>query len=303
MSSLQTQSAKAFHPTLGLENATVSRLTRLFLIAGLLFGSVNVLANPANQNDDESEKTFPGGIYQWQPPAKAERIRFTGKAVLQIGKTALIGLPVSQPLGEASLSYMLAGRPMTHYFDVVDKAYTKQYITLKNRQMVNPNPQQMERIHRESKLQTSLYQQISAAKNLNQGFILPLRGVTTSLFGHRRFFNGEPRSPHSGLDIAADAGTPIIAPAEGAVVLVDDLYFNGKTVFLDHGQGLITMYCHLSEHKVVLADSVNQGDVIGLVGATGRATGPHLHWSVSLNGVRVDPLEFQKALSAAITNN
>ena len=166
--------------------------------------------------------------------------------------------------------------------------------------MVNPKPKQLERIRRESKVQKALYQQISPAQDLRQGFGLPLQGITTSLFGHRRFFNGEPRNPHSGLDIAADTGTPIIAPADAKVVLVDDLYFNGKTVFLDHGQGLITMYCHMSEHKVEMMDAVKQGDTIGLVGATGRVTGPHLHWSVSLNGVRVDPLEFQQALANAL---
>jgi len=251
--------------------------------------------------DTAKNTSFPGGVYQWTPPENAEQIRFRNKPVMQIGNTVLLGLPVSQPLGEVSVSYKVNNQQQTHSFEVVDKQYTEQHITLKNREMVNPKPKQLERIRRESKVQKALYQQISPAQDLRQGFVLPLQGITTSLFGHRRFFNGEPRNPHSGLDIAADTGTPIIAPADAKVVLVDDLYFNGKTVFLDHGQGLITMYCHMSEHTVGVADTVKQGDTIGLVGATGRVTGPHLHWSVSLNGVRVDPLEFQQALAGALS--
>ena len=117
---------------------------------------------------------------------------------------------------------------------------------------------------------------------------MPLEGTITSLFGHRRYFNGQPRSPHSGLDIAAKEGTPILAPASGEIVLADELYFNGKTVFIDHGQGLVTMYCHMSE---ILAQWEN-----GTTGSSDRtcwfnrkSNGPHLHWSVSLNGFRVDP--------------
>ena len=258
------------------------------------------LPSLATTADTQKNTSFPGGVYQWAPPSSAKQVTFRNKPVMQVGEMVLVGLPVSQPLGQLSLSYTVNNEQKTHHFEVVDKQYTEQHITLKNREMVNPKPKQLERIRRESKVQKALYQQVSPAQDLQQGFILPLQGITTSLFGHRRFFNGEARNPHSGLDIAAATGTPIIAPADAKVVLVDDLYFNGKAVFLDHGQGLITMYCHMSEHKVEVADVVKQGDIIGLVGATGRVTGPHLHWSVSLNGVRVDPLEFQQALDSAL---
>ena len=253
-----------------------------------------------SSSSSQKNTSFPGGVYLWSPPSGAGQIKFRSKPVMRIGNSVLVGLPVSQPLGQVSLSYVLNNQQRAHSFTIVGKEYTEQHITLKNREMVNPKPKQLERIQREAKVQKTLYQQVSAAQDVNQGFILPVKGVTTSLFGHRRFFNGQPRSPHSGLDIAAATGTPIRAPANAKVVLVDDLYFNGKAVFLDHGQGLITMYCHLSEHKVELAELVKQGDTIGLVGATGRVTGPHLHWSVSLNGVRVDPLEFQKTLGEAL---
>ena len=241
---------------------------------------------------DQSEQTplaVPGGIYVWPLPAGANNVRFNNRPVLVNQGRALIGIALSQPLGGAEIRYQLDGTTLVHHFAVQDKAYTEQHITLKNREMVNPNPQQLARIREESQRQRQLYLRYSDYPTPRQGFVLPLEGRVSSLFGHRRFFNGEPRNPHSGLDIAAPTGTPVLAPASGQVVMVDNLYYNGKTVFLDHGQGLITMYCHLSEQAVAEGESVEQGQVIGLVGATGRVTGPHLHWSVSLNGYRVDP--------------
>lgn len=237
----------------------------------------------------QPETAIPGGIYQWTPPESATDIQFNQRPVMRMGKQILVGIPLSQPLGTASLRYRLRDEALEHAFDIVDKAYTEQHITLQNRQMVNPNPEQLARIREESQRQRALYLQFSARGVATQGFIQPVEGRISSLFGHRRFFNGQPRSPHSGLDIAAPTGTEIRAPAAAVVTLVDDLYYNGKTIFLDHGQGLITMYCHLSEPLVAETETVSQGQVIGLVGATGRVTGPHLHWSVSLNGYRVDP--------------
>ena len=119
---------------------------------------------------------------------------------------------------------------------------------------------------------------------------LPVPAPLSSAFGLRRFFNGEPRRPHGGLDLASPRGTPIKAPAAGRVVIADNYYFNGNTVFLDHGSGLITMYCHLDRIDVVIGDEIEERDVLGVVGSTGRATGPHLHWTVSLNDARVDPM-------------
>jgi len=174
-------------------------------------------------------------------------------------------------------------------FNVADKTYEKQYLTVKNRRHVNPTPTDMERIGRERQvIDTALGRWRDGGTGLAQ-MRLPVDGPRSSPFGLRRFFNQQPRKPHSGIDIAAPEGTPIVAPADGVVIETGNYFFNGNTVFLDHGQGLITMYCHMHRIDVAAGQAVGAGTVIGQVGMTGRVTGPHLHWGVSLNRAMVDP--------------
>jgi murein DD-endopeptidase MepM/ murein hydrolase activator NlpD len=207
---------------------------------------------------------------------------------------AVVGIPLSAKVGIHQLRVETA-KGKTYYtreFSVAAKKYATQHITLKNKRMVNPYAKDLERIRKEKKIILAALTTWSDKPEVQTQFILPVDGKLGSPFGLRRFFNGEPRRPHSGLDIAAPEGTLIRSPADGVVVNTGNYFFNGNSVFVDHGQGLVTMYCHLSDVEVKDGDTVKQGDVLGKVGMTGRVTGPHLHWSVSLNNTRVEPTLF-----------
>ena len=154
---------------------------------------------------------------------------------------------------------------------------------------VTPPADALERIQREAELTKSIYA-IYSSDWLGKGnFIVPSEGKVAPNFGERRVFNNKPRSPHSGVDISSPFGAPVRASNAGKVVLANDLYYAGKTVILDHGLGVFSFYCHFSKIRVKRGSLVNKGDIIGDIGATGRVTGPHLHWSVRINGGRVDP--------------
>ncbi len=212
------------------------------------------------------------------------------------GWFAVVGIPLSVKPGVQQLQVNGGGQKQ-FAFDVKGKNYKEQHITLKNTRHVNPEPQDLKRIERELAEQTKAYRVFSAGTPSNVFMDRPVDGRLSSPFGFRRVFNGQPRNPHSGLDFAVPAGTPIKAPAAGKVILTGDYFFNGKTVFVDHGQGLISMFCHMSAIGVKVGDTVPRGGVVGKVGATGRATGPHLHWNVSLNDARVDPAIFIDAFT------
>lgn len=209
---------------------------------------------------------------------------------------ALVGIPLATSPGKHRLHVRPAGKPArTYAFTVRDKHYRAQYITLKNTHMVNPTKRELQRIARESTRIKAALGHWSDTVTVDRPFLLPVKGRLSSPFGLRRFFNKQPRKPHSGLDIAAPRGTPVRAPAAGRVVETGHYFFNGNTIFLDHGQGLVTMYCHLHRIDVEPGDWVPRGERLGTVGATGRVTGPHLHWSVSLNRTMVEPLLFLPA--------
>ena len=205
---------------------------------------------------------------------------------------AVVGIPLSAPLGSQNLVVVQGGKKSTLSFTVGDKKYREQRITLKTNKHVDLSPEDLARYEREKKLQDDAYQVFSARQPSNLLLDRPVKGPLSSPFGLKRFFNDQPRAPHSGLDFAVPTGTPVQAPAAGRVILVGDYFFNGKTVFVDHGQGMISMFCHLSSIDVKPEASLARGQVLGKVGATGRVTGAHLHWNVSLNDARVDPAIF-----------
>lgn len=156
---------------------------------------------------------------------------------------------------------------------------------------VNPPPEIAERIAREQALVVAARARDDDRNDFAQTFIWPVQGRISGRFGNQRIYNGTPKSPHSGMDIAADAGTPVKAPAAGVVTFANpNLYLTGGTLLVDHGHGVSSNFLHLSRIDVQVGDRVEQGQVIGAVGATGRATGPHLHWGMNWFDVRIDPL-------------
>ncbi|MFQ2254770.1 peptidoglycan DD-metalloendopeptidase family protein [Aeromonas hydrophila] len=238
----------------------------------------------------------PGGVavVALGSEAQAPTARYQGKPVLVVreeGKRwiAIVGIPLKSQPGPHQLQ-VSDGRTLG--FTVGTKHYREQHIKFKNSRQVNPLAEDMTRINRELAEQTRAYQTFSPTQPSNLLFDKPVEGPLSSPFGLRRFFNGEERNPHSGLDFAVGAGTPIKSPAAGKVILIGNYFFNGNTVFVDHGQGLISMFCHMSKVDVKLGQSLPRGGIVGRVGATGRATGPHMHWNVSLNDARVDPAIF-----------
>jgi murein DD-endopeptidase MepM/ murein hydrolase activator NlpD len=238
----------------------------------------------------------PGGVAIIELPAGVDpaSVRYNGRRVLVTQRDANHIAAVGLSLGTKPGRYRLQakdqqGKALAIGFEVGAKDYEEQRITIEDKRKVNPEQRDMERINREKKLIDAALEHWSDNAAVVTQFQKPVEGETSSVFGLRRFFNDQPRNPHSGLDIAAAGGTPIRAPAPGTVLETGDFFFNGNTVLIDHGQGLVTMYCHLSAIDVQAGATVQTGDVIGKVGMTGRVTGPHLHWGVSLNDARIDP--------------
>lgn len=207
-------------------------------------------------------------------------------------RVAIVGIPLNTTIGSQTLILQASNFMDTLSFNVAVKDYPEQRITLKQSQnnKVSPNQKELERYSREATEQKSVYQSFNQHSLSWPSFKMPITGRISSPFGLKRFFNDQARDPHSGLDIAAPQGKAIAAPADGIIAQTGDYFFNGQTVMIDHGQGIISMMCHLSKIEVTKGQPIKQGDIIGKVGQTGRATGPHLHWSVSINNTRVDPL-------------
>lgn len=260
------------------------------------------LAGPAVSRSEApppSAGAVPGGVYVLPLPAEVDSASYQGRRVLLYRRQALVGIPIDAAPGEQALSLKAPSGTQIHRFTVAAKQYPEEHLTIANERMVQPSEADLARIRSETDRQLAQYRRFTMGALDLTPFNQPLAGRVSSVFGQRRVLNGQPRNPHSGLDLAADVGTPVHAPAPATVTMTGELYFNGKTLFLNHGQGLVTMYCHLSAIAVSEGDAVARGQVIGQVGMTGRTTGPHLHWSVSLNGNRVDPVRVMALLNAA----
>ncbi len=242
------------------------------------------------------QSLVPGGVAIIDlEPGDVFTYSFRGKPVLvtQIEgmPSALVGLPLSLKPGEHYIEKRSASQVNKKFFEVVAKQYSTQHITITDKRKVNPYASDMERILAEKARKQKARDHYSKV-DVDIDFLAPITGIRTGSFGRRRVFNGQKRRPHSGMDFAADEGTPIRAPSAGKVIELGDFFFSGNLVYIDHGQGLISMFAHLDEIDVVLGERVKKGQIVGKVGATGRVTGPHLHWSLGLNGTWIDPALF-----------
>lgn len=204
---------------------------------------------------------------------------------------AVIGIPLAAGPGVREVSWLGPGGPHHLDFKVHDKRYVTQALTVAPSQ-VDLSAEDAARVDQEKIGIDAALNRWSERAPDDLAFKQPVPGVRSSSFGSRRIFNGQSRNPHSGMDIAAASGTPVLAPAAGEVIATGNYFFNGNAVFVDHGRGLVSMYCHLSAITVKVGQQVRAGDVLGKVGMTGRATGPHLHWGLSLAHVWVDPALF-----------
>lgn len=267
----------------------------IFVLLAIFFLSANVAAQTLPRAEP-----VPGGIAVIQlTPATAPPPRaFLNKERVMVIRQrndwyAVVGLPQSLLPGQHHLTTIEPSNQTVLYeFTVKPKEYGVQRITLKDKRLVEPNADDLERITREQQAIQAAYTQWIDVETPPLSFDFPVHGRLTGVFGTRRIFNGHERQPHSGIDIAAPRGAAIVAPADGLVTGTGDYFFNGLTVFVDHGQGLVSMFNHLDRVAVEPGTKVKRGQLLGDIGSTGRATGPHLHWSVSLNNVRVDPLLF-----------
>ena len=205
---------------------------------------------------------------------------------------AIIGIPRSAKVGAHSIKIRQGAEQTIQRFQVQSKHYPEQRIQITNKRMVNPEKRDMDRIIRESRIMKRAFTSWNESRSGNLRMEWPVSGPISSPFGLTRFFNEQPRKPHSGIDIAAPEGSPIKAPKSGKVLATGEYFFNGNTVILDHGQGFISMFCHLDSIEVQTGNLLRRGETLGTVGQTGRATGPHLHWSLNLNNVRIDPMLF-----------
>lgn len=218
-------------------------------------------------------------------PVRAEEGRYT----------VLLAVDLETAPGSYSLEFMAQGTSGSRYSEsvritVADGRFPVQRLTLP-KGMVDLDAKTLDRVRREQKAIAGIWKKWQTGPYWWQAFVPPLEGTpdVTSDFGLRRILNGQPRNPHSGVDFGASLGTPVRASNGGLVVYTGELFFNGKSVILHHGGGLFTMYFHLQEYRVESGQEVAKGEVLGWVGATGRATGPHLHWGANLRGVRFDP--------------
>ncbi len=281
--------------------SSTRRRTLQTLGAALAASTLPGWARAAAKEGLPRQHSVPGGVATLDLGAAAQRplARLAGAPVLVLGDakvwTAVVGIPLSTPPGKLELLVEGVGAPPRKLPITVQSAtYAVQSLKVPQRQ-VELSKEDLARHERERAHLAVVM--ATRSERIPEGLrmIAPVPGPRSSSFGLRRIFNGQARSPHNGMDIAAPTGTPIVAPLAGQVIDTGDYFFSGRCVWLDHGSGVLSFYAHLSDIGVDKGLELKAGDVLGAVGATGRVTGPHLHWSLMLNRAYVDPALFLPA--------
>ena len=283
--------------------STTSRRSMLRQLAGVVaLASIPFVPGHASnlpaRNEWPAALQVPGGVARLSlGPAAVRPLAFLGDVPLLvmgdvIEWTAVAGIALSTLPGPASITvHAPDGGVRQVTYTVTSKRYSEQRLAVAPG-TVDLSPGNTARYERERTHLAAVMATLSAPPQQLPAMRVPVPGRQSSSFGLRRVFNGQSRNPHSGMDIAATTGTPVVAPLPGQVIDTGDYFFNGRTVWVDHGGGLLGMMCHLSAIAVKPGDHVRTGDTLGAVGATGRVTGPHLHWGVMLNRTMVDPALF-----------
>jgi murein DD-endopeptidase MepM/ murein hydrolase activator NlpD len=267
------------------------------ILIGLVSGKDSFAADPSIALSPK--KVGPGDIMTVTVKNASGPVKgsFNGKHLYfnpaKNGFKAVVGIDLRTDPGTYPLSLTVDGRPRARNVMIAKKKYPVQKLTLPE-DMVVLSPENEARTDREQRKMSAIWP-FDSLRVWQGNFIDPLPGKALGTpFGVRRIINNIPKNPHSGVDITAEEGEPVKAPNDGVVILVDDQFYSGNSVVLDHGQGIYTMFFHLSTIKVKYGQAVRKGDVIALVGSTGRSTGAHLHWGVRVQGAKVDPLALIK---------
>lgn len=291
-----------------LRNTSVTRAVRRCLAALAVVTYPGVLGAQALRVSGASAPTRPGDLLLLTiaAPAAASGVTITAFGAtwpaVRVDATTwrgVVGVDLDRVPGSYEVTVEAVGAspapPFRAEVQVVSRAFRRRELRVAP-DYVNPPPDLMTRITSEAKFLETVYASSNGEAGWREGFVRPVPGRANSSFGTRSVFNGEERSPHAGTDFLSGTGTPIHAPAAGRVVAARDLFFSGNTVIIDHGLGVFSMLAHMSRMDVREGDPVERGAIVGRVGATGRVTGPHLHWALRVGGARVDPLSALKLL-------
>lgn len=270
------------------------KLRALFLLFPSLFLNYPISAEHVGVN---------GGVVAVKLPAGATTAEYNDEKQLIVKNHAIVAIPFEAEAKNHKVIVSLNdGSFQAIDFEVQSKEYEEQHITIENRDLVTPPAETIKRRQEEAEMMREAYALRSPEVEDILPIAIPVEGQRTGVFGTKRFYNGEERNYHTGVDYAAPTGTPISAPAPGKVMVTHDMYFNGNTVVIDHGSGFVSVMCHLDRIDVETDTELKRGDVIGTVGSTGRSTGPHLHWTISLQGTKIDPEMFMEVVNGLDSN-